>query len=426
MSQRPTEPPTAPQPGEADNPAPPFGVRESLGLAVRGFAMGAADVVPGVSGGTIAFITGIYERFINALRSLSPAFLITLLRGKPRDAWAQFKAMHWSVLVPVLGGIVVAIVALSKVITGLMVDAPAPTYAFFFGLILASAWVPLSRVRSHAAAGVGAMVVAGLAAWFIVGAQPDGAELAVGRSDAGATAVIYPGKLRHPADLDAIRAAGAAAAPGAEIVVFDEKGVLAKAGVTPGDDVKVYTDKDTLEGWLETGPALVVLEEKRAPLWWIFLCGVIAISAMVLPGLSGSFLLLFLGQYHAVFTALHQTIGHGLALVGRPMSPLSALTAHSMVDDAMFFGVFLVGVVLGMLAFSRVVAWLFERAHDITMMALTGLMLGALRLPAEVVLTETTAGRASWGPAIGIAIVAAAVVIALSVVDARRIASEQS
>ncbi|MCB9542893.1 MAG: DUF368 domain-containing protein [bacterium] len=405
-----------------DHPPPPFSVRGSIGLFVRGFAMGAADVVPGVSGGTIAFITGIYEHFINALRSLSGMFLVSLVRGRVRQAAAEFRAIHWSVLIPLIGGIAIAIIALSKIITGLMVDQPAPTYAFFFGLILASAWVPLARVKAHAVAGFVALVLSAVAAWLVVGLQPDGIELSVGRHDSAPAAVVYPGKLRHPADLRTIEALAAATAPGVGAVVFDEKGVLADAGVTPAAGTRVFTAKAEFVAWIESGPQLVVLEEARAPLWWIFLCGVIAISAMVLPGLSGSFLLLFLGQYHAVFTALHQTVGHILAALGRPMDPISALTAHAWAADVTFFGVFLVGVVLGMLAFSRVVAWLFDRAHDVTMMALTGLMIGALRLPAEVVLAETAAGRASWAPVIGIAAAAAVVVVVMSVIDNRRAA----
>lgn len=401
-------------------PRPVFTPRSAAGFFARGFLMGAADVVPGVSGGTIAFITGIYEHFINALRSISPAFLGPLFKGRVGDAWAAFKAMHWAVLVPVLGGIVVAVLALSKLITGLMVDHPAPTYALFFGLILASAWIPLTRVRTRNLAGALALAGAAAGAWAIVGMQPDGIALSVARSDDGATAAIYPGKLRHPNDLDAVRAIRDTAAPGQTAVVFDEKGILAKNGVEVGADVKVFTDKAALIAWVEQGPKLVVLEEQRAPLWWIFLCGVIAISAMVLPGLSGSFLLLFLGQYHAVFTALHQTVGHLLGFVGRPMDPLSGLTAHTWLADVAFFSTFLVGVALGMLAFSRVVGWLFERAHDLTMMALTGLMLGALRLPGEVVMVEAGAGRASWAVVIGVAVAAGVVVIALDRVDRRR------
>ncbi len=411
---------TDPRPSDQRAPRPVFTPRFGAGLFARGFLMGAADVVPGVSGGTIAFITGIYEYFINALRSISPAFLGPLLKGRVGESWTEFKAMHWPVLIPVLAGIAVAIVALSKLITGLMVDHPAPTYALFFGLILASAWIPLTRVRTRNVAGFLMLAAAAIGAWTVVGLQPDGIALSVARHDDGASAVLYPGKLRHRNDLDAVIRQRDAAAPAALAVVFDEKGVLDK---TPGEKVpnlKVFNDKAALVAWVEQTPQLVVLEEQRAPLWWIFLCGVIAISAMVLPGLSGSFLLLFLGQYHAVFTALHQTVGHVLGFLGRPMDPLSGLTAHAWTADVFFFATFLVGIALGMLAFSRVVGWLFERAHDLTMMALTGLMIGALRLPGAVVLEETGSGRASWAVVIGVALAAGVAVIVLDQVDRRR------
>ena len=138
---------------------------------------------------------------------------------------------------------------------------------------------------------------------------------------------------------------------------------------------------------------MVVLEETRAPLWWIFMCGLIAISAMVLPGLSGSFLLLFMGQYHAVFSSIHQCIGHVLGWLGKDPKPLTALTNHAWIDDFLFCGLFGLGVLLGLAAFSRVVSWLFERTHDFTMAALTGLMIGALRLPGDVVLAQIDATR---------------------------------
>lgn len=401
-------------------PRPVFTPRSAAGLFARGFLMGAADVVPGVSGGTIAFITGIYEAFINAIRSISPAFLGPLVRGRVGEAWAEVKAMHWAVLIPVLAGIAVAIVGLSKVITGLMIDHPGPTYALFFGLILASAWIPLTRVRSRNLAGALVLATAAAGAWLVVGLQPDGIALSVARQDAEPAAVLYPGKLRHHTDANTVIAQRDAVAPAAPAVLFDEKGVLAKAGVERLPNARIFTDKAALVAWVEQTPALVVLEEQRAPLWWIFLCGVIAISAMVLPGLSGSFLLLFLGQYHAVFTALHQTVGHVLGWLGRPMDPLSGLTAHAWSADVLFVGVFLVGVGLGMLGFARVVAWLFERAHDMTMMALTGLMLGALRLPGEIVLEQAGTGRTSWGLVIGIVLAAGAAVLALDRVDRRR------
>ena len=141
---------------------------------------------------------------------------------------------------------------------------------------------------------------------------------------------------------------------------------------------------------------------------------------MVLPGLSGSFLLLFMGQYHAVFSSIHQCIGHVLGWLGKDPKPLTALTDHAWTDDFLFCGLFGLGVLLGLAAFSRVVSWLFERTHDFTMAALTGLMLGALRLPGDVVLTHVNGGTTTWALVIGIGFVGAVIVTALGIIDQRR------
>jgi uncharacterized membrane protein len=404
-------------PDRKDTPTPAFAAFDQLGLFVRGIAMGAADVVPGVSGGTIAFISGIYERFIQALRSLSPAFLVPLLRGDIKGAWALFTRIHWAVLLPVGAGVGAAIVTMSKLITGLMVDQPGPTYGFFFGLILASIWVPLQHMRTRRPQHGIIALLAAVGAFAFVGLQGDGISFHEARRDAGAETVFYGGKIRAASDLEKVRAFVDPAQGLTRIAVFDPKGTLSKAGVDPGPTVTVYPDKPALYAWLETTPRLVVLEEEGAPLWWLFLCGLLAISAMVLPGLSGSFLLLFLGQYHAVFSALHRVIGGTLHKLGRPLDPVSALTAHGYFDDILYVGVFGVGVLTGLVLFSRVVSWLFERAHDVTMAALAGLMLGALRQPAGVVL-DATADGASWGTIIVVGCLGAALVTGLNVADA--------
>ncbi len=395
-------------------PTPAFNLADQAGLFVRGVTMGMADVVPGVSGGTIAFISGIYERFIEALRSLSLGFLAPLVKGDVRGAWARLMRIHWAVLLPVGLGVGLAVVTMSKVITSLMVDRPGPTYAFFFGLILASAWVPIGHMRQKRLQHLAIGLLAAVGAYAFVGLQGGGIEFRVASEEAGARTVFYGGKLRDPGDLAKVQAF---AGGGQGVAVFDEKDVLRKGGVTAQIGVTVFHEKQALYDWLGEEPALVVLEEQRAPLWWLFCCGLLAISAMVLPGLSGSFLLLFLGQYHAVFSAIHQTIGHVLGLLGRAPDPVSALTAHAWLQDVAFVGVFGLGVLAGLVIFSRVVSWLFAHAHDLTMGALTGIMVGALRQPAQVVLGATGDGGTSWGVVVGIAVLGAAVVTGLNVAD---------
>jgi putative membrane protein len=403
---------------DEQNEAPRFEVTDTLGLLMRGVAMGAADVVPGVSGGTIAFISGIYERFINALRSLSLAFLPLLLKGDVKGAIAAFKRMHWAVLLPVGGGVGIAVLSMSKLITGLMIDSPGPTYAFFFGLILASAWIPVAHMKTRGVPHLAAALVAAAGAWLFVGQQTDGIEFQVARDDAGAETLIYASKLRDASDLSKVMAF---AAPGQQVVVFDQKKVLEKVKLAIPAHLTVLHDKAALKAWVAGAKdgKLKVLEEKRTSLIWLFFCGLLAISAMVLPGLSGSFLLLFLGQYHAVFSAIHQTVSHALTLLGRDPNPVAALTAHSMVTDVAFVAVFGVGVLTGLVIFSRIVHWLFGKAHDITMAALTGIMIGALRQPALVVDNASAgAGEGYWTTIVLVAVAGAAVVTGLNLADA--------
>ena len=99
---------------------------------------------------------------------------------------------------------------------------------------------------------------------------------------------------------------------------------------------------------------------------------------------------------------------------------MSALTAHAWLTDFLFVGIFGIGVLIGLATFSRVVSWLFERYEDVTLFALTGLMLGALRLPGEIVLSETGTGDAGWGLVIGVGLVGALIVGGLALVDRRR------
>ncbi len=406
---------------------PRFSALDAVGLFTRGLAMGAADVVPGVSGGTIAFISGIYERFVAALGSLSPVFLIELCRGRVREALRRFFMMHWGVLIPLLGGIALSIVLLSKLITGLMDSHPGPTYGFFFGLIAASAWVPLAMMTRFKAHHAAALALAAVAAWVFVGLRAGPIQLQVARAEEGARSFVYAGKIRSTLDLAVVAGAAEVHLKGPasftpELVVFDPKGVLSKhsAEAPAGFELRVLGTKRALESWNADRPAVVVLEEQRASLGWIFACGAVAISAMILPGISGSFLLLFLGQYHAVFSAIHQCIGHVLGLLGRQPDTMTALVAHPWWRDFLFVGVFLMGVVIGMALFSRAVTWLFRHAHDITMAVLTGVMIGALRQPGREILDDaqrTGGGSSYWVLVAATVVVGAVLVTGMNIAD---------
>lgn len=402
----------------AGNARPRTSPADALGLFARGVAMGAADVVPGVSGGTIAFITGIYERFVNALRSLSPKPAIDLVRKGPRAGAASLMEIHWGTLLPIGAGIVLAIVALSKLILGLMETRPGPTYALFFGLIAASAWVPIARIKKVGPPHIGAILVAAIGAFLLVGLTPSGSSYEVTRTAEGAAHALALDKVRSAGDY---RAMSVVMPPDVSHVYFDPKGVT-KGWSEPmpeGLELVVLNDEDELTAFVAEHPSLTLVESIPPALPYVFFCGVIAISAMILPGLSGSFLLLMLGVYASVFGAVHRVIDH-LKFWSDP-DLLTSLSARPAWADFALVGIFLVGVVIGLGTFSRLVHWLFERAHDLTMAALTGLMIGALRLPWDKMTDDpaSAAGASYWALVAGIAIAGAGVVIGLHLVERR-------
>ena len=397
----------------------------ALALFIRGVAMGAADVVPGVSGGTIAFITGIYHQFIDALRSLSLQPLIYLCSGRFGLALNSFKAFHWHTLLPLGLGVGLSIVSLSKLVTTCMEDYPAPTYALFFGLILFSAIAPYLQIQKKSPTVLVSFVLAAVLAWTFVGLHPDAPEKRTIKADQNAKAMVYAGKIRTMADVNALVNLRDASHPDLPLHVFDPKGVIPTQSLP--DNTVAMTSKAALKSWYKAHVnggvfdlPVVVIGDQHPNLLWIFISGFIAISAMVLPGLSGSFLLLFLGLYHVIFGALHGVIGAVLSLLGREAGPLQQLSGATGLDDLFIVVAFGVGVVLGLAVFSRVVAWLFERAQDITLSALTGLMIGALRLPAAKIADGTHDFSQGLGAVVTTAIVGAVIVLILMRIDLKR------
>lgn len=388
-------------------------MRESLGLFVRGVAMGAADVVPGVSGGTIAFITGIYERFVDALKSLSPKPLLALVRRGPRAALASLGEIHWATLIPLGLGIVLAIGTLSKLILALMEDSPGPTYALFFGLIGASAWLPIARIKRLGVNHGVAIAIAAIGAFLIVGLTSDPPEMERTASPDDAPYALVLGKVRAASDARLI----GLTTPSETLVLFDPKNLIEAAP----ERTKLLRTDEELARFVADHQALAIIEPGSPALPYILFCGVIAISAMILPGLSGSFLLLLLGVYHSVFGSIHRVIDHLKELLGRDTDAITALSARSVGDDATLVIVFLTGVVLGLGLFSRVVSWLFDHAHDLTMAALTGLMIGALRLPFAQITSDPdrASGWGYWAIVVGVALLGAVVVLGLHFTEQR-------
>lgn len=240
-------------------------------MALKGIGMGAADVIPGVSGGTIAFMTGIYEELVGSINSINGQAVRLLFGGKFRDFW---KHINGNFLVAVFAGILISVMSLAKLMTYLLAYLPVPTWAFFFGLIVASSVFILRELKD----------------W-------------------------------KPKD-----------------------GVMLVLGIILG--VVVCTLSPT-----ETPDAL----------WFIFLSGAIAICAMILPGISGSFILLILGKYEFMLSTLTRIMsGDGVAL------------------DYMVLVVFVLGAVVGILAFSKFLHWLLARYHRSTLLVLAGFIIGSL------------------------------------------------
>lgn len=238
-------------------------LKENLLLFSKGAAMGAADVVPGVSGGTIAFITGIYEELLGSIRSVNGEAIKLLLRFNLAGFWRH---INGNFLVVLLAGIGFSVASLARVILYLLDNYPEMLWSFFFGLIVASA-VVVGKNITRWTAGV---IVAGL--------------LGVG--------VAYY--------------------------------------------VTVATPAQTPEA-----------------LWFIFLSGAIAICAMILPGISGSFILVLLSKYEYILGAVRDLRAEVIAVFG-------------------------VGCVTGILAFSHILNWMLKKYHNLTIALLTGFMVGSL------------------------------------------------
>ena len=238
-------------------------IKDYILLTLKGLAMGAADVVPGVSGGTIAFITGIYEELLETINSVNFSALKKLKSEGLKSFW---KHINGNFLVALFLGIAISIISLAKLITYLLDQHAVLLWAFFFGLIISSIYLVGKTVKK----------------WDF-------------------TKVI---------------------------------GLLVGAGIA------FYIT------------ILPPMENPNA-LWYVFLSGAIAICAMILPGISGSFILLLLGSYEMILGAIKDV---KLAIIG----------------------VFALGCITGLLSFSKLLNWMFKKYHDLTIALLTGFLVGSL------------------------------------------------
>ena len=232
-------------------------------LSLKGVAMGAADVVPGVSGGTIAFIVGIYEELLNSIKSVDGEAFKLFFQLKWADLW---KKVNGNFLLSVMIGIAISVLSLAKMITFLLENHPILVWSFFFGLVLASTFVVCKQIKQFSMNRWVAFIAGTVAAFYIT---------------------------------------------------------LATPASTPDSA------------------------------WFIFLCGAIAICAMILPGISGSFILVLLGKYFYIMHALKSF-------------------------DLVTIVTFLAGASIGIVSFSNVLSWLLKKYHDLTIAVLGGFMLGSL------------------------------------------------
>lgn len=269
--------------------------------------MGSADVIPGVSGGTIALITGIYEELILALKSIDTGWIKKILGLDLKGALAH---LHIRFLISLFIGIGTAIISLARLMNYLLLHYPVFTWSLFFGLITASVLVVNRRVRNWSFR-TGISFVSGIViAAFIVNLIP---------------------------------------------------------------------------------------VETPATLWFIFLCGVIAICAMILPGISGAFILLILGKYEFITATLK--------------NPFLA-------QNLVIIVVFCLGCLMGLLSFARLLNYMLKNFHQLTMAFLTGLIVGSMPKIwpwKEILETKMIGGKAHviWGSNIMPQRIGAEVLVAL-------------
>jgi putative membrane protein len=244
-----------------------------LSILWRGLLIGVADIIPGVSGGTIALLTGIYSRFIDALKQLTtiPALAWKVVTRK-QTLKEAYTSLDWVFLLPLVFGILLALTLASYLIPSLMTEYPAPTFSFFILLILAAS-IGLLKAETHRLSSILA-VLGGILLGISFG-------------------LLAPTTVSH-------------------------------------------------------GPIQLVI------------AGALAISAMLLPGISGSAVLLILGQYVFVLEALHAPLQNSTSLLS-----------------------FVAGIAIGVICITRIISYLLDKARLHTISAMTGLMLGALIVPVQ-------------------------------------------
>lgn len=255
-------------------------LKDYIFIALKGMAMGAADVVPGVSGGTIAFISGIYEELISSINAIGPPLLKTLRKEGLRAVWKQ---VNGNFLLALFTGIFISLFSLAAAVSWLLENEPVLLWAFFFGLVAASVFFVGKEIKRWNAGTVLIMVLGALTAYFITTLPPS---------------------------------------------------------------------------------------ENVDSLPFLFLSGALAVCAMILPGISGAFILVLLGSYKTILDAVHSR------------NIMVVLTVA-------------VGAIVGLLSFARLLKWMFKNYHNLTLALLTGFIIGSLNKiwPWKRILETKTYGK---------------------------------
>lgn len=352
-----------------------------LVLFLKGICMGIADVIPGVSGGTLALILGVYRELVDSIKGLNPKFLLPLFRWlKTRDVAdrdelvEELRSLNLGFLVTLGAGIACALGIGSVIIPYLMENAPVETRAFFFGLIVASVWVPFRMIDFGGGKAVATVIVsAGLGlglGWFVT--NP---------ANTFETSRDWFEVTSEGDSLKDLTRKGPSALPSAEVFWSEQNEPLREA--IRSDDPSLYAQLEETSG-TSAAVSKEAMKERSAPydevvvpagtpvkvprpaLWFVFVAGMVAICAMILPGISGSYILLILGTYFFILNALKGFI-KTLASGALPT------------NQAAYVIVFCIGAGIGLLSFARVLSYLL-RDHPVpTLGALVGLMVGCLR-----------------------------------------------
>ena len=246
-------------------------------ITAKGLAMGAADVVPGVSGGTIAFISGIYEELIETIHKIDLGFFKIWKKESFIAAWKHY---NLSFLLALFSGVFISVLSLAKVITTLLETYPIMVWSFFFGLVIASILYVGQQITKWKISMVLVLIIASVLSYLITIAEP------IGSADST---------------------------------------------------------------------------------WFLFFAGFIAIIAMILPGISGAFILLLLGAYTSV-----------IGIVTQLASGITTLNSSMFFEAFGKLLIFGVGAIVGLKAFSKVLNWMFKHHKNLILAVLIGFMVGAL------------------------------------------------